>query len=542
MSRTFHNSNSVLFSGSQPKLVVVLIASLVSLAMLSACSNNNSSAGIKCPGATGSFTNASLGPSGTQWTYELSGWFVNASGTYTPYTEAGVFIVDGKGRIISGFDDFFGSTSLTGSYSIISNGTGTITLRITNSSGTQPLVWGITLANPGVTNSVGSFAVIEGDTFANSAGAAYQQTATALTTAPSGTFVFRTHRTTAGTSIAGAQDSVGLISFNPASLAVSGTDDWVNGGVAFGQFLNFSGTFTAPTAGIGSVSFADGLGPRSFDYLVIDAHDLILYETDTVNGGFGMGRAESQEAPPAGFANANLSGGYVFGGRGDTSASAAGGVNRVGQFTADGNGNVTGGSLDSVFDGSPQLGQTIASSPYTLASNGRGTSTIRASGAGNIALVLYLINPARAFFLVTNNTMLVEDGTIDQQSTTSFSNSSFSAQYAFVMHGSTGGTPSMIGGIPLDRTGTIQCDGNGNLGWAEQVNSGGSGNSVCLSGTYTASANGRIAASVNTLSSSLVFYLVSPNAGYALQGDPGVHVLGGMVNQSQPIPVIPGAF
>jgi len=200
--------------GNRSSLVVVLIVSLVSLAFLSACySNNYGSPGIKCRGATGSYTNSSLGPSGTQWAYELSGWIANSSGGLSPYTEAGFFTVDGSGRIIGGFDDFFVSTRVSGTYSIISNGTGTINLTITNSGGSQALVWGITLANQGSTASAGSFAVIEGDSFANASGGAYQQNANALATAPTGTYVFRTHVKTSGISIAGAQDSVGLINF-----------------------------------------------------------------------------------------------------------------------------------------------------------------------------------------------------------------------------------------------------------------------------------------------------------------------------------------
>lgn len=532
MSHRAFNSNSVLALGSRSSRVVMLFVSLLPLALLSACSSNSTSPGIKCLGSTGSFTNASLGPSGTQWTYEFSGWIINSGGTYTPYTEAGFFTVSGNGVITGGSDDFFGG-AVTGSYSIISNGTGTINLSIATSTGPQPLVWGITLANPGVSNSVGSFAVIEGDSFANSAGAAYEQKAATLATAPAGTFVFRTHVTTSGTSISGAQDSVGLIDFASGGI-VTVNEDYVNSGTA-GTGTNFSGTFSAPTGGIGSISFTDPLGARTFDYFVIDANNLLLYETDAVNGGLGLGRAELQQAPTGGFTNASFKGSFAFGSRGDTSASAAGGVNSLGQLATDGAGNITGGSFDWVRDGSPQLGQTIAAGTYTLASNGRVTTTLAASSAGNIGDVLYLVSPTRAFFLINSDSMRVEDGTMDQQSTTSFSTGSFSGQYAFVMGG-------VVSGVPLDRTGTIQADGNGNLGWAEQVNSGGSGNGVCLSGTYSATANGRVTASVSSLSSSLVFYLISPSAGYALQGDSGTQMSGGMVNQSQPVPVVPGIF
>src|SRR5258708_27894773 len=62
---------------------------------------------------------------------------------------------------------------------------------------------------------------------------------------------------------------------------------------------------------------------------------------------------EAQSAPAGGFTNAALNGGYIVGSRGDTTASSAGGVNSVGQFTADGKGNVTGGSFHTGGDGNP---------------------------------------------------------------------------------------------------------------------------------------------------------------------------------------------
>ena len=504
----------------------VLVVLMMSLTFLSGCSSSSP----KCPSFTGSFTNASLGPTGTQWTYELSGWILNSSGVYTPYTEAGIFVVDGNGNITGGTDAYWG-TIVNGTYSVSSNGTGAINLNTANQTGTQSLIWGVTVANASTTHSPGLLAVIEMDTFANSRGAAYQQNAATLNTSPSGTFVFRTHVTSVGTSIAGSENSVGVISFSGTS--VSGDEDWVNGGVASGQFT-FTGTFTSPSAGLGTVSFTDGLGPRTFDYFVIDANDLLLYETDSLNVTLGVGRAELQVTPQGGFVNASFSGSFAFGGRGDTNANAASSVNEVGQVTTDGNGNLSGGSLDSVLGGAPQLAQTIAPGTYTMAANGRVTTTLATSGEASVPLILYLASSTRAFFLV-NDTTVVVDGTVDQQSTTSFSNNTFAGQYAFVMGG-------LLASTPVDRTGLILADGNGNLGWGQQVNSGGIAANVCLSGTYSAGANGRVTASVPSLSNNLVLYLVSPNSAYTIQGDPEVQMSGALVNQDHQVMLLPVLF
>jgi hypothetical protein len=505
-----------------PALAVVLTL-LVTL--LTSCS---SSSGSKCTSFTGNFTNASLGTAGTQWAYELSGWILNSSGVNTPYTAAGVLIVDGSGNVTGGNDAYWG-TITDGTYSVTSNGTGAINLNTSNQNGTQSLVWGITVANASATNSPGSFAVIEADAFASSAGAAYEQSADTMNTPPSGTFVFRTHVASVGASAAGSENSVGTIAFS--GTAVSGNEDWVNGGVASGQFTSFSGTFSPPSAGVGSVSFTGGLGPRTFDYFVIDANHLLLYETDSVNVTLGLGRAESQQTPEGGFVNASFSGSFAFGGRGDTNAYGAGSVNEVGQIAADGNGNITGGSLDSVRGGSPQLAQTIVPGTYTVAPNGRLTTTLGTSGEGSVAAVLYLVSPTRAFFLV-NDTTVVEDGTVDQQSNPSFATSTFTGQYAFVMGGLSAGTPT-------SRTGVIPGDGNGNLGWGGPLNSGGIAANVCLSGTYSVAANGRMTASVSSLTNNLVLYLVSPNAAYVIQGDPEIQISGALGNQDHQPMLVP---
>ena len=266
----------------------------------------------------------------------------------------------------------------------------------------------------------------------------------------------------------------------------------------------------------------------------LDAGDLLLYETDSLNFTLGLGRAELQQTPQGGFLNTSFSGSFAFGGRGDTNASAAGSVNEVGQVATDGNGNISGGSLDSVRSGAPQLAQTIAPGTYTVAANGRVTTILGTSGEGNVALVLYLVSHTRAFFLV-NDTTVVEDGTVDQQSTTSFSNNTFTGQYAFVMGG-------LLASTPVDRTGLILADGNGNLGWGEQVNSGGIAATVCLSGTYSAGTNGRVAASVPSLSNNLVLYLVSQNSAYTIQGDPEVQLPGALVSQDHQVMLVPVLF
>jgi hypothetical protein len=521
------------FPGRQSTRIAMLVLTL-SLAFLSGCSSSST----PCPGTNGTYNIASLGASGTQWAYEVSGWLINSSGGYSPYTSGGVFTINGNGGINGGTDAFWG-TITGGTYTINSSGTGTVILSISTNAGSKNLVWGITLGNSGTTNSSGSFAVIQSDTLAKSAGAAYQQNPSTLNTAPSGTYVFHTHTNAPGTSITGAQNSVGSITFGTG--AVTGNDDWVSGGGTGGQTLGFSGVFTTPSAGIGSITFADGLGLRTFDYFPINANTLLLYETDVKNKGGGVGRAEAQQTPTGGFTNASLSGGYAFVSRGDTNASGAGGVSSAGQFVANGNGNITGGSLDSVRDGTTQIAQTISASTYSFASagriNGRATATFPTSGGNSIATVLYFVSPTRAFFIVTDDPTVVADGTASQQSTSSFTASSFNGNYTFVTDGT-------VSGVPRALTGIVASNGNGVVGWSLLSGAGGT-LSVCAVGTYTVAANGRLVVSLPTATvpDTVVFYLISPGLGYAIQVDTGTQMVGGVANQNHLVtPYIPGTL
>src|SRR5258708_9075113 len=111
---------------------------------------------------------------------------------------------------------------------------------------------------------------------------------------------------------------------------------------------------------------------------------------------------EAQSAPAGGFTNAALNGGYIVGSRGDTTASSAGGVNSVGQFTADGKGNVTGGAFDTVRDGNPTLkaAGTLSGTAgvYRVGADGRAAVTPNAGG-NNVAQDMYPVRRARGSFL-----------------------------------------------------------------------------------------------------------------------------------------------
>jgi hypothetical protein len=136
--------------------------------------------------------------------------------------------------------------------------------------------------------------------------------------------------------------------------------------------------------------------------------------------------------------------------------------------------------------------------------------------------VLWMVSPTRAFYLV-NDPAKAEDGVVEKQATTTFSNATLSGQYAFFMDG--------FDGNFKDRAGTFIPDGNGNLIQNQVANSFfPPGPSVItassLSGTYSVAANGRVTATVNSISNNMVLYMVSSSSAYSLQADTGIDIGG----------------
>lgn len=213
------------------------------------------------------------------------------------------------------------------------------------------------------------------------------------------------------------------------------------------------------------------------------------------------------------------------------------GVNTVGVLTADGNGNITGGEFDAVRDGTSQ--------GAGVAINGTGTYSVASSGCvvvnyvtnlgASVQQIFWLVNSSRAFF-ITNDATKNEDGIADLQ-TASFTNSTLTGQYAFVMDGLNFNNTSTLGAPNLDRVGWINTDGAGNATLFEGVNAaGGYQTSGTLAGTYgfasgTDTTLGRATATITGLSAvnnDLVFYVVSSSQAYILQNASGYEMIGAM--------------
>jgi hypothetical protein len=477
--------------------ILYLCLGFISLLMCAGC-GSSSSGGVPGFIPKGNFSNASL--SG-QYVYQIQGFDFSTNTNGVAYREAGVFTANGAGVITAATDDFsegntFLTTNSTGVYAINVDGTGTLSLN--NALGT------ITLAVTMVSGS--KVYLVEADSALNAGGLGEKQDPTAIAAAPAGTFVFREHDLNAVQSVA----SVGA--FTVATGVVSNGNEDVNRAGTLSS-LTFIGSFNAPdtTLGRGTGTFTDNSpATSSFVYYIVDANNIrFMASTVGVNG---LGRAELQSGTPA------LSGSYAFGSQGDT--GFIGGVNMAGRFSASA-GAITAGARDFSQDGVTATNISFTGT-YTQAPNGRTLATLTTTVNSN--LVIWMVNPARGLFIV-NDPNTVQDGSLDLQQSASFSNSSMNGQYGFVMDG-------FDGGGAKDRVGTLQWDGSGKLILNEVTNAAGTVTGpIVLSGNYAVSANGRTPAAISSLSTNLVFYLISGNDAYVTQNDSGVQINGTISKQ-----------
>ena len=471
----------------------VFALTLVAIAATVGC---GSSGNLIPPTLNGNYSNASLKGS---YVYQVHGFDSNGN----PYRQIGVFTADGNGSITGGSDDSSltaSGTQVSGSYNVSKDGTGVIGINTSLGS----LNWAITLA------STSQLQLIEADSFVNAGGTAELQDSTAVTTIPTGSFVFRIHQEQSAESQAPAGEA-GVLAFS-------------NGAGSGSMDQNLAGTFTSPNVS-STLNAPSGVGrgtgallnggtnfTTNFVYYVVNSSKFYILVTNV--SAVGSGSAELQSGAVAN----GLSGSYAFGSRGDDGNFFAG-IATVGQFSA--SSGAMSGTEDINQDGTVSSSVAI-SSCYTASANGRVLVTSSSGGtcASTTDQVFWMVSPSRAFF-VNAATNAVEDGTADLQTASNFALSTFTQQYSLAMDGLDTGA---IDGIQqlLSRAGAMQFDGKGNLKLSEVANASVLGaNNTFLSGTYTVGSNGRI---VGTMSNSggglgLVMYAVSPSQAYVLQTD-----------------------
>jgi hypothetical protein len=438
------------------------------------------------------FSNASI-----QGPYAFSFGGSNASG---PFSIAGIFQADGAGNITNGLEDLnspggaFSNVAFTGTYTVGNDGRGSATT--TDSQGTSNFHF--------VILESGQVQIVEFDASENGSGTVVPQVTSSLNlSAIAGDWTFFL----AGEGASGEQVvDGGRFSLDSAGNVTQGVEDYNDGGTVSSN-VSFAGTAASVSSnGRGTVSLTGSLGTSNFAFYVASANEVFVVETDSTSAL--AGTAFRQQS--ATFADSSLTGSYAYLLVGTTQLGPAA---AIGQFNADGNGNITSGSNDANDDGSSSLDQSFTGS-YSVGSNGRGTATTVDSG-GSSSFAFYLISKNLVVFVETDSSTVAE-GLVSSQTGAPFSNSSTSGHYGF----SSVGVSS--GGL-YDSVGQLVSNGSGSLTATEDVNYAGNPvMGVGFSGTYAISPTGRGTAQLvgGGVTSNMVFYVVGPSEVLYLEVDP----------------------
>jgi hypothetical protein len=294
--------------------------------------------------------------------------------------------------------------------------------------------------------------------------------------------------------------------------AISGTEDLLGlGALSSSTVIVTTVPLSTPDSnGRGKFALTDG---TSFNYYVVNSSKFYFMSNST-SGSLEIGQAEAQTGGP--FSVATLAAGtsYVFGSSGDTSSNTVA-IHSAGVFTTDGNGGITAGAVDFVQDTAVNSNLTVSGGSYTLPANGHGRGQINLTLSGGTIgpQIFWMVNGTRAYFLA-DSAAAVEDGTFSLQQGAPFS--AIGSQAAFVMDG--------FDSAYKDRVGAFNPTSSTALNWKQvanafDINSGGLLSSSSTTGTSQVSSNGRVAVTVNGVTSSLVFYLSGPGSGFMVQED-----------------------
>jgi len=309
--------------------------------------------------------------------------------------------------------------------------------------------------------------------------------------------------------------------------------------------ISSTGTYTVASDGRGTLQFSDGLSPATFNFVLANSGQLQIIGFDAT--GTAAGQANAQV--PSSFSGLPLSalnGTYVFDFAG---VHGAGALSQIGEFSADGAGNITQGSLD--IDDNGTLTQlqiagtkTVCTpapaslSTYSIGNNGRGTlilntiTTLCAAGP-TLTLNFYAVSQGSAKFVGTDAVLQVAGYTSQQDPSASFGLPSLRGNLAFLLSGS-----QAAGAIAT--AGSLVADGSGNIasGTLDEILNGTVATGVALiPGTYAVATNGRGTMTFATTARTytFVFYLggSGTNASAAVQETDSAIVSDGTFAQQQ---------
>ena len=256
---------------------------------------------------------------------------------------------------------------------------------------------------------------------------------------------------------------VGSFNADGAGNIISGLEDVVPLATGQASIVTFTGgNYQIQSNGRGLLVLnASGGGGLQLNFDMQSPTAGFLLQTDSAASSSGTFSLQT----PSNFANGSLLGHYVFRIAGIAfSGTNVAPITLTGQISADGNGNITGGVMDT-NDGNqsaPSGPTAISASTYSLDTTGNGTNFGRGtmSFAGR-SYAFYIVD-ATHFFMLEEDSLGGSSGDASQQSSSvPTQNSGLTVSMVFL----TGGASVLgnQGGAPVATVGRFTADGNGGL-------------------------------------------------------------------------------
>jgi large repetitive protein len=254
------------------------------------------------------------------------------------------------------------------------------------------------------------------------------------------------------------------------------------------HFVFALGSIAAGVAGLGHVVEFDAAGPNVVG--VIKKQDATAFSLAAISGNFATGMS----------------------GAGSTGLPYA----LAGSFTANGLGVISAGDLDTKGPGLVAA-NTAFTGTYTVAANGRGTSTLTV-GTSVINQAFYVISANELLMISTDPlsvTNAIYGGSVLKQAAGAFSNASLNGASVIAVEGFTSSGSSL--GVTI-QMGVITAAGTGTFTISADENKAGVLSPISSSGAYSVAANGRTP--IADKDHSWVIYLVGPNQGFVVDAKP----------------------
>lgn len=284
-------------------------------------------------------------------------------------------------------------------------------------------------------------------------------------------------------------------------------------------------------------------GGLQLNFVLNSTSQGVLLQTDlndAASGGFNL-------QTPSTFTAAAVSGNYVFdlAGVSFSSTNTVAPITTIGQFTADGNGKITGGTMD-VKNGNTDAASgaiTLAPGTYQMdLTNGNGANFGRGTMTFNgYDFAFYIVNSSRVLLIEEDSLGGSLGSALQQSGTIPATNAGFAGNFVYLVGGA-----SVLGSKgALARAARFTADGQGGLsaislndnndGGINQISPGTNltNATYAIDTTHAGSGRGTFTFKDSSLGTfTNVFYMISPTQAVVQDTSPGLITVGPMLAQS----------